>query len=150
MSKRLHACALLSVLLSVPTALAGPYADDLAKCLVASTTQEDRLTLVKWMFAAASLHPAVKSFTSVTEKQLDEGNKSTAELFMKLLTDSCKSEAERALQYEGPQTFQTSFQVLGQVAGKELFSSPEVAVAMAGLEKYVDKEKLEALAKPGK
>jgi hypothetical protein len=40
-----------------------------------------------------------------------------------------------------------SFQVLGQVAGAELFQSPEVARVMAGLEKHVDKKKLDALGK---
>jgi hypothetical protein len=34
-----------------------------------------------------------------------------------------------------------------QVAGAELLGSPEVKAAMAGLEKYTDKTKLEALAK---
>jgi hypothetical protein len=40
-----------------------------------------------------------------------------------------------------------SFNVLGQVAGTELFSSPEVAKAMSGLEKYADSAKIEALTK---
>ena len=34
-----------------------------------------------------------------------------------------------ALQYEGASTLETSFMILGQVAGQELFSSPEVAAA---------------------
>jgi hypothetical protein len=35
-------------------AAAGPYSDDLAKCLVKSTTKEDRVSLIRWLFAAAS------------------------------------------------------------------------------------------------
>jgi len=34
------------------------------------------------------------------------------------------------------------------MAGQELFRSPEVSSAMSGLDKYLDMEKLEALAKP--
>lgn len=139
--------ALLLGLLSSQAAFAGPYGDDLSKCLVNSTTQADRQALVKWIFSTASLHPAVKTMVSVSEKQLDDSNRYTAELLTKLLTESCRSEAEKALQYEGPVTFQTSFQVLGQVAGQELFSSPEVAVAMsAGLAKHLDARKLASLS----
>lgn len=147
MRKHMIKLALLLGLLSSQVAFAGPYADDLSKCLVGSTTQEDRMALVKWVFSAASAHPAVKSMVSVSEKQLDDANKGTADLFMSLLTVSCKSEAEKTLQYEGQVTFQTSFQVLGQVAGQELFSSPEVTAAMSGLGKHLDSKKLESLAK---
>ena len=124
---------------------AGPYTNDLSKCLVESTSARDRSALVKWMFSAASSHPAVRSISSVSKQQLDAANKDTAELFMKLLTKSCRQETEKALKYEGEATIHTSFGVLGQVAGQELFASPEVALAMSGLEKYLDEDKLNAL-----
>lgn len=139
--------ALVAGLLASQTAFAGPYGDELSKCLVNSTTQADRVALVKWMFSAASLHPALKGMVSVSPQQLDDANKYTAGLLTRLLTESCRAEAEKALQYEGMATFQTSFQILGQVAGKELFSSPEVTVAMSGLARHVDGKKLESLAK---
>ena len=138
----------LAVFLALPSsqlAFAGPYAEDLSKCLVASASQEDKLTVIKWVIAAASLHPAVKPMTSVSEQELDDANKNTADLLMRLLTVSCRSEAEKALQYEGALPFQTSFQALGQAAGNELFGSPEVSMATAGVAKYLDREKLEAL-----
>jgi hypothetical protein len=124
---------------------AGPYGDDLAKCLVASTTKEDRASLVRWMFAAAAANPAVASIANVSPKVLAETNASTGALFMRLLTDTCKDKAKTALTYEGPATIQLSFTVLGQVAAGELFSSPEVRKAMSGLETSIDKKKLEEL-----
>ena len=129
------------------SAHAGPYSDDLARCLVESTTKEDRIALVRWMFAAASSHPAVASFSSVSPAQLEGANKALAGLFMRLLTESCREKAKQALSYEGVTTIQTSFQVLGQVAGSELFASPEVTKSMSGLDKYLDTKKLEALKK---
>lgn len=60
-------------------------------------------------------------------------------------TESCPSETEEALEYEGTSTIETSFGVLGQVAGKELFASPEVSAGLAGLEKHMDEEKLNSL-----
>ena len=127
------------------SAHAGPYSDDLAKCLVESTTKDDRTSLVRWMFMGAAAHPAVASIASVSTQDLDKANAATGALFMKLLTVSCKDKAKKALAYEGSATIQLSFQVLGQVAAAELFSSPEVKQAMSGLEKHIDTKKLEEL-----
>lgn len=147
-SRAVGATLLLGALGCLQPAHAGPYTDDLSKCLVSSTSKDDRASLVTWMFSAASLHPAVKSIASVTPRQLDDANKKAGELFMRLLTDSCKSQTQQAMQYEGPNTIQASFQVLGQVAGQELFTSPEVSGAMAGLAKYIDEAKLKELSQP--
>jgi len=142
------AVLLLVGLLAAGQSQAGPYGDDLSKCLVESTSKDDRSALVRWMFAAASAHPAVASIASVSPKVLDDANAATASLFERLLTDSCREKTRKALTYEGPATIQTSFALLGQVAASELFSSPEVAGAMAGLQKHFDTSKLEALSKP--
>ena len=127
------------------SASSGLCTDALAKCLVDSTSVRDRTELVKWMFAAASLHPAVKSVVSVSQEQLNDANRRAADLFTRLLTDSCKKEAKEALTYEGEATLQLSFQVLGQVAGRELFASPEVGKAMSDFEKYLDEDKFKSL-----
>ena len=64
---------------------------------------------------------------------------------MKLLTETCLDTSKKAIKYEGPAAIQLSFQVRGQVASMEIFSNPNVAGAVAGLEKYTDKKRLEAL-----
>ena len=137
--------ALLLSAIRTTDAVAGPYADELSKCLVESTTQNDRIELVRWFFSAASLHPAVEPLSTLTAEQVDAANKTIAEMITKLLTASCRSETEAALQYEGPSTIELSFQVLGQVAGKELFTSPEVAAGLSGLERHLDLEALSSL-----
>jgi hypothetical protein len=65
-----------------------------------------------------------------------------------LLTDSCRTETQAAVKYEGAMTLQASFQVLGQVAAQGLFSNPAVAKFMADFTNYLDKEKMEKLVKP--
>lgn len=122
---------------------AGLYTDDLSRCLVSSTSSDDKVSLVKWMFTAASRHPAVSSIASVSDKQLDDMNKEIAELFVKLLTETCKEQAQQAVKYEGQNAIQGGFQVLGQVAAAELFSSPEVSAGMDGLTKHIDNKKLQ-------
>jgi hypothetical protein len=125
---------------------AGIYSDELGKCLVNSTTKDDRVDLMRWLFVAASHHPAVKPITSVSPAQQEESDRKTGALFMKLLTVSCKTETQKALRGEGIVTIKLAFEVLGKLAGQELFSSPEVTGNMQGLAKYIDADKIKALA----
>jgi len=144
MTTQRFAVALLTTLAS-GSAAAGVYTDQLSKCLVDNTTADDRTMLVKWLFTAASVHPAIKSLSTATDADRDAANQTVANLFVKLLTDSCKDSARSALRFEGQATLQSSFQVLGQVAGIELFSDPGVAKVMAGLDKHVDPARLKSL-----
>jgi hypothetical protein len=132
-------------LLASQSATAGPYSDEMAKCLVTSTSETDKNFLVKWMFAAASLHPAVKSISSISDAQRNEMNVKTAKLFERLLTESCKSQVQQAIKYEGQSTIESAFQVLGQVAARGLFSDPSVNGFIAQLGNHIDKQKLESV-----
>jgi hypothetical protein len=113
---------------------AGPYTDDLSKCLVRSTSAADKSVLVQWIFATMALHPDVKWLTSASGAQRADLNKKAGALFQRLLTGSCLSEARQALQFEGQSALEASFSVLGQVAARELFTNPEVAAGMAGFQ----------------
>src|SRR5258705_7034326 len=63
-------CAVCAVVALWSTeAVAGPYSDEMAKCLVRSTTSTEKNGLIKWIFAAAALHPEVKGISSITEAQ---------------------------------------------------------------------------------
>lgn len=135
-------------LLSSGPALAGPYSDELSKCLVRSTTDDDKNYLVKWMFAAVTVHPAVRSIASVSDAQREELNRNAAKLVERLLTESCRNETREAVKYEGPGTLQASFQVLGQVAGRGLFADPGVIRSMSAFENYFDTAKLNRLLAP--
>lgn len=132
-------------LLASHSATAGPYSDEMAKCLVTSTSEADKNFLVKWMFAAASLHPAVKSISSMSEAQRNEMNVKTAKLFERLLTESCKSQVQTAIKYEGQSTIESAFQVLGQVAARGLFSDPSVNGFIAQLGNHIDPKKMESV-----
>ena len=126
-------------------ASAGPFADDMAKCLVNSTSPEDRTVLVKWMFGLITLHPDLTSMSSISHKQRDDLSKNAGTLFQRLLLESCRSQTQQALQNEGPQTVQYAFQILGQVATRGLFTDPHVMEGIKDLAKYVDEEKLRNL-----
>jgi hypothetical protein len=130
--------------------VAGPYADDMAKCLVTSTSTEDRTLLVRWIFSAIALHPELASMSAISPQQRDTITKNAGALFQRLLLESCKSETQQAVQNEGPYAIQYACQVLGQVATRGLFTDPQVMEGMKSLGKDVDEEKLKALLAPAK
>lgn len=135
----------LCVFVSTPIAIAGPYSDDMARCLVEKTSDSEKNELVKWMFSAVSAHPALTSISSVTAKQREEINRATAEMFVKLLTETCKDESVKSIKFEGAQSISVGFKMLGQVAAQGMFGDPKVAQEVASLGNYADKEKLKTI-----
>ena len=136
------AAALSFCALGAQRAEAGPYSDDLARCLVSSTTPADKGGLVKWIFSIASLHPQLSTASTVTTAQRDELNRNLAALFETLLTDKCRAQTQAAVRYEGPGTIEASFSVLGEAAMMELFSDKGVSQGMGAFAKYLHEEKL--------
>ena len=143
-TKRL-AVAIAVCLAAVTNVSAGPYSDTLSKCLVDSSSAADRATLIRWMFAAGAANPAIEDIASVSPEQLELSNVNMAKLTMRLITELCREQTEQAIRYEGVIALQIAFKTLGEVAGQELFASPEVASALAGFESHLDNGKLQAL-----
>lgn len=128
--------------LSAIPAVAGPYGDAMSKCLVNSTSTADRTLLVQWMFATAALHPDVRSLSAASDAERDKLNRQMGALVERLLSQACTSETKAAVQYEGRGTLENSFNALGQVAGRELFSDPSVSKSMGNFAKYLNEKKL--------
>jgi hypothetical protein len=140
-------CALAA--LSFDSAAAGPHVDELAQCLVRSTSDTEKNALVRWFFAAMAVHPEVRSLAAVSDAQRAELSKGAAKLLERLMTESCRSQTLEAVRYEGPGSLQKSFEVLGEVAARGLFADPAVMRSLADLDSYIDKEKINRLFKPG-
>lgn len=124
---------------------AGPYADELGKCLVAKSTDADRTQLVVWLFEEMSVHPAVKPLTNVSDAQRTDGRKAAAALIQRLLTEDCRAQTADALRNEGPASLQTSFTAMGQVAMASLMKDPSVAASTQQIAQYLDVSKFAAL-----
>lgn len=131
-------CSVLSV--AVPTiAQAGPFEDEMASCLVRSTTEADRTSLVRWMFSLAALHPAVESLAVVSASDRAEVNRSAARLVERLLVESCPAQAKDAFRHEGPAVIGGLFRALGQVASQGLFSDPAIGEGSAAIGRELDR-----------
>jgi hypothetical protein len=139
------AMALAAILLS-PSARAGAFTDDLTKCIVKSTSDDDKVALMQWVFMALAAHPSMKKFTNVTPDDQTEIDKRTGALFIRLVTSDCRKEAVAALKYEGSDAFKASFSALGEIAMQGLMANPQVMQSMDQLDPYIDKDKMQALA----
>jgi hypothetical protein len=122
----------------------GPYTDALSMCLVRSTTEADKILMVQWTFATMALHPEVESMSAVSFEKRSALNEGYANVIVRLLTEDCANETREAFRYEGASTFEASFMVLGQVAMRDLFSSPKVMESMEELGSYLDEDKFQA------
>lgn len=122
--------------------LAGPYADAIGQCFANSTTGKDRIELARWVFASMALHPDVVSSSAITPEKRESINKSTGELFNRLLADNCSKEIKEAVKFEGQAALKSAFESLGKLAMQELISNPAVGAGFSGFEKYVDMKKL--------
>ena len=132
------------------TAVAGPYGDSLTKCLVQSTTSADKTTLVNWIFSMVTLHPQVSAMSTLTKEDRTKASKDTAMMLQTLLTKTCLKETREALKYEGPSVLEASFNQLGQIAARELFTNPAVAGGMAEFANFVDKKAMDEAFGPAK
>ena len=141
--KSLRLCCLLLACCLTSFTQAGVYTDQLSNCLVVSSSERDKLTLVKWMFTAMSLHPAVSDLALVTDEKRNSSNQTMADLLANLLTERCLAQTEAAIANEGPTSLQRSFSILGQVAAAALFSNLEVAAGLSELDKYLDVETID-------
>jgi hypothetical protein len=140
----------LGLLAAAPALAGGPYGDELAKCMVRSTTQADKTLLVQWMFVMIALHPDVERLANISDADRTDVSKRTAAMVESLLTRSCVSETRDAIKYEGNGALEGSFSVLGQVAARELFSKPEVAKGLAEIGTYLDSDKIKKALEPEK
>ena len=129
--------------LSEKRSIAGPFGDEMAKCLVESTNSKDNISLVRWIVRVYGEHPDSNDFINLSIKDKEIIDKEIAALFNRLLLEDCKKETKMALNYEGDQVLFTAFQIMGQVAGRELNKEKNVAEAINKFLNYIDTEKLE-------
>ena len=148
-SSGLKALLILGLLTLSPLTIAGEYTDELSACLLGTTSEENKHSLVKWRFTAMALYPAVEEIAGVSRPAREHANREMAQLIIKLLSRACFNDTRLALKNEGSTALQTSFAALGQVAATNLLSDPNVAAGLASLETYIGAEDLENRLKFG-
>ena len=138
--------AAMACLAGIP-AQAAVFGDDLAKCLVSHTSEQEKTGLMRFVFAAMAAHPAVADIAKVTPAQRQALSRQFAELTQQLLAVRCRAETVAALRAEGVATIQSSFGVLGQVAMRGLMSDATVAAEFGQLGTFFDRKAMTELFK---
>lgn len=139
----LKSIVLASLLALGSAASAQSSSDALGACLSDHTNGKERKDLVRWMFAAMSVHPALKDLAVVPPALHASTDQTVGQLISRLLSEDCRVEARTALQVDGPKAFETAFSSLGRIAVQELMTHPEVSASVMGYMRYVDPKKLE-------
>ena len=112
--------------------------DALTTCLLGSTTEEDRRTLVKWIFLVMSRYPDVAPMMTVQYDERQRINRQAGGIFERLMVDNCGSELKLALRKSGTDAISKSFEVLGETVMGALLQDPAVNAASASLMSEVD------------
>jgi hypothetical protein len=115
----------------------------LSQCLADTTSGKDRKDLARWVFFSMASHPEIKQFTTPSAAGAEaETNKTIADLFTRLLAESCMRQAQAAFKEGGAKAIEIAFQTPGQLAMQELMTNPDVNARMASFEKSLDQNKL--------
>ncbi|MDQ7990267.1 MAG: hypothetical protein REI09_11595 [Candidatus Dactylopiibacterium sp.] len=135
---------LLAATLALPAA-AGPATDGLSACLADNTNGKERKELAKWIFVAMAAHPDITGLSTATAQNREQIDRSIGALVTRLLTESCAAQTHAAVRAEGGDALKTAFGGLGQLAMQELMTHREVSSSVTGFQRYLDRQKLEAV-----
>ena len=147
--KIIYVFTALTFLLNIsnqPT-FAGPFGDEMAKCLVTSTTKRDRTKLIKWIFRVYGDHPEVTYMIDLSDREKNVIDKDIAIIFTRLLSEDCIDETKKALDYEGENVMFNAFRILGQTAAQGFNNNPDVMKSINKFVELIDYEKLNYLGK---
>jgi hypothetical protein len=139
------ALALAGLFAATPS-MAGIYADDVTRCVVKATSDQDRLDLVRWIYAAMSLHPDLKTMANVTAEQRAQFNQTMSVLVTRLLSKDCHKETVEAIKYEGTSFLEATFGSLGEIAMRGLMANQEVSKGFQEWASTMDPKVIETLA----
>lgn len=116
--------------------------DALTKCLVESSSPEDKRILVKWVFAVIAQHPDIASMTQIDAAQRLVIDRAAAGVFEKLLAEQCAAPLRAAVKQSGTDAIGRSFQALGTSAATDMLQNPQVMSSGAGLLKHLDMQRI--------
>ena len=144
----LAATLLLAAAAMPAPARANPLVEATQTCFSDSTTGKDRKLLGKWIFLALAGHPEISQLSSASPADHEDTSRQFAALFMRLVTVDCATEMRALAQAGGPEAMKLPFEHLGQIAMQELMNHPNVAGNIAGFERFLDEDKLNATLTP--
>jgi len=114
-------------------------------CMVDSMTGKERKQIAQWLFFAMAVHSENKEFSKVTNEAKKKSNEFVGKLVTRLMTENCPVQTKKAVQEEGSEAMKGAFGLVGKVAMQELMTNKDVTDSLSGFEKFLDKDKLNAV-----
>jgi hypothetical protein len=130
--------AALTLVCTPVTASADLHSDDLSRCLLNATTNDDKLALMRWLFIQMAYHPVVADIARTTPESIQAVDTRMARLFERLLAVDCRNQSIQAVKYGGNDPLGPSFEVLGKVAMTELMNDDKVNAGLSGFTQYLN------------
>lgn len=134
--------AALALALAASPALAAETQDAFTRCLIQSSTGSDRIALMRWLFAAISVHPEARDLTNLTSARRGELSKDAAGRIMRLMFDDCADQTLAMIDDEDgariEKKVEKGFELFGEVAMQELMNDKAVQAEFEGLQPYAE------------
>lgn len=116
--------------------------DALTRCLIESTSEDEKRILVRWVFSVIAQHPDIASMTRIDAAQRTTIDRDAAAVFETLLADQCAAPLRVAMKQSGTDAIGRSFQALGTSAATDMLQNPQVVSSGAGLMKHLDMQRI--------
>ncbi|HNI72944.1 MAG TPA: hypothetical protein PLX65_05380, partial [Accumulibacter sp.] len=100
------------------------------------------------IYLAMSAHPEIGVLGKASPTDAENAQRTTANLFTRLIAEQCPSEMNAVMQSEGMEGAKIAFEYLGRMAMQELMTNPDVSASLSGFTRYIDKEKIERAFRP--
>lgn len=128
----------LLMLTGVSTTSTQTTASNLGSSLSDSTSGKDRKDIARWFVVSLVQHPALGDLFTVSTSQIAQVDKTTAQIFTRLLTVNCNAEFKAAYKSGGSAAVESAFGTLGEVAAQEVVADPKVKKATQEFIKFID------------
>lgn len=147
MRKLLAAAAAFTMAPSLAWAADPPSAagQALSACLTRSTSPEDHVALIRWIFVVMARHPSVAHLAAIPDTQRVTINRNMGALVNRLLLESCREETRAAFQADGQHALGVPFATLGEKAMTGIMEHADVNAAVVEMTSYLDQARLAAL-----
>jgi hypothetical protein len=130
----------IGVFITTPV-FSGSPVGNLGGCLVESLNGKERKELAKWIFFAIAAHPEMKSYSSVSDKDIKETDEFVGKLITRLLAENCPGDLQKAYKAD-PLAIQKALELVGRVAMQELMTDQNVTKSISNYVHYVDEGKI--------
>ena len=120
------------------SALSGAFTDELARCMVNSTTLNEKIIFMEWTIRLLSEHPELKDLVQISENQKITMDKKLGNVFTTLVAERCKEETEKAIKFEGYEQMVSAFGALGAASTRAITTHPDVMKSSQDYAKYID------------